>query len=93
MAYLKRITGDDADDSVGLAGFNEEEIKRTRYLFSLVDDFANHMKWNMVKGVMKYGPSDRPLSEWREHWDDDHADSENYRLIVEDKIRREGEAE
>ena len=61
---------------------SRDELDRVLFLCDMVDSLSHRMKLNMIKGVLKYGPADRPLSEWLECGLDDAVDAVNYFMLA-----------
>ncbi len=68
-----------------------EELAALGQLLNLVDQAAERMATNMLKGIIKYGATnarEKTLEEWFEHLLDDGTDAYNYQILLWDAYKR-----
>lgn len=69
---------------------SRKEIERLLPKLRLVEELAEKLAWNMLKGTLKYERDDWPLQMWLDMGIDDGADGLNYQLLLRDQMEREG---
>ena len=67
-----------------------KQISRSRWKIKLIEPFVTRMVVNMIKGTLKYASDDWPDETWEDMGRDDKADGNNYDLLWQDKLRKEG---
>ena len=69
------------DGYIEALGLDEFQAIRLRRRMLAVQDLANRMSKNMLKGVLKYRNQERSTDHWREMGFDDLVDAINYAAI------------
>lgn len=67
-----------------------DEYTRGWWKTQLLEPFIIRLVVNMVKGTVKYPTDDWPAEAWQDFGMDDTADSVNYSLLFQDKLRKAG---
>ena len=66
-----------------------EELFRLNKKLKFVEEAAQRLAANMLKGTLKYDTDTHSVDEWLEHGLDESVDMTNYWMMLREEIRRE----